>query len=64
MTTTPKLNAVSQELMTRYHRKGVWDAILQREPVTGLKEVEMQNVLQEYQDKLDGLKVVKPELNP
>lgn len=58
-----KLYAVSQELLDRYHRKGVWDALLQKEPVTGLREVQMQNILQEYEDRAQALRVAKPELN-
>jgi len=57
-----KLYAVSQELMARYQRKGVWDAILQREPVTGLKQVQIDNILQDYKDKIDALKLAEPEL--
>ena len=40
------------ELLELYRGKGAWTAILQREP-TGLKNVEIENVLQEYRLKLE-----------
>jgi len=57
-----KLYQLSSELMTRYQRKGVWASLLQQEPFTGIREVEVQTLLQEYQDKADALKIEKPEL--
>jgi len=57
-----KLYQLTGELMTRYQRKGVWDSLLQEEPFTGIKDVEIQGVLQEYRDKADGLKIEKPEV--
>ena len=39
----------------------MWAALLQQEPFTGLKDVEVQTLLQEYRDKADALKVEKPE---
>jgi len=53
----------SQELMTRYQQKGVWAALSQKEPLTGIKEVGIENVLQEYQQKLDSQKI-KPAKAP
>jgi chromosome segregation ATPase len=47
----------SKALMVRYQKKGVWDAITQKEPVTGIREVGVENVLQDYQDKLDAQRV-------
>lgn len=45
------------ELIERYRNKGVLDALLQREPVTQLKQVEMENVVQDYATKLDQERV-------
>jgi chromosome segregation ATPase len=47
----------SKALMVRYQKKGVWDAITQKEPVTGIRGVGVENVLQDYQDKLDAQRV-------
>lgn len=46
------------DLLDRYASKGVWDAMLQREPVTGLKRVEVENLIEEYRRRLDQMQVV------
>jgi hypothetical protein len=38
----------------RFERKGFWESLGQAEPLTGLKQVEIENILQEYADKLGG----------
>lgn len=52
-----KLYQAGIQLMDRYEDKGIVDALLQREPLTQIKDVEVQNVLEEYRNKLDDLKV-------
>ncbi len=52
-----KLYEYSQALLEQYRRKGVWAALAQKEPVTGIKEVRIENVVQEYQQKLDSQKL-------
>jgi len=47
-----KLYAYGTELMRLYRDKTAFDAIRQAEPLTGLKSVEIENVLEEYRDKL------------
>jgi chromosome segregation ATPase len=49
-----------REMLVRYQNKGPWEAMAQREPVTGLKQVEIENVLEEYRDKLDNEKIAAP----
>jgi chromosome segregation ATPase len=49
-----KLYQLNVELLERYRKKGVFDALLQHEPVTGLKDVDMQNVIQKYRDEIDA----------
>lgn len=46
------------DLLDRYQSKGVWDAMMQREPVTGLQRVEVENRIEEYRRKLDQMQVV------
>jgi len=58
-----QLYRYSQELMTRYEKKGVWAALEQKEPFSGVKEVRIENVLQEYQTKLEAEKI-KPAAQP
>jgi chromosome segregation ATPase len=52
-----QLYQYSEELLGRYQKKGVWAAMSQKEPVFGLKEVGIENVVQEYQEKLDQQKL-------
>jgi cell division septum initiation protein DivIVA len=52
-----KLYEYSQELVKRYERKGVWSSLAQKEPVFGFKQVGIENVIQEYQEKLDSQKI-------
>jgi len=48
-----KLYEANVELLELYRKKGPVTALFQREPVTGLKSVEIENVLQEYRIKLE-----------
>lgn len=48
------LYKINRQLLQKYASKGVWDALAQKEPFTGIEEVRIQNVLQEYRDKLDA----------
>jgi|GEM_PF-1295052 len=57
-----KLYRLNVELLDKYNKKGVWDAMLQQEPVTQLKDVRMQALVQEYRDKLEEFRVEKPDL--
>ena len=47
-----KLGALSKELLGRYADKGVMDAMMQREPLTQLKRVELENLVQQYDDRI------------
>jgi DNA repair exonuclease SbcCD ATPase subunit len=46
-----------QEVLDKYKNKGVWAAMAQREPVLRLKEVAIENTVQEYRLKMAGQKV-------
>ena len=54
-----KLLQVNHDLLGQYENKGFFDAMLQREPLTQLKRVEIENIAQEYQDRLDRLEFKK-----
>lgn len=45
------------DLLDRYESKGVWASLAQREPLTGLKRVEIENMIEEYRYRLDQLQV-------
>jgi chromosome segregation ATPase len=51
------LYGYAEAVLDQYKRKGVWDALEQKNPVLGLKDVEIQNVVQEYQLKIDSQKI-------
>jgi chromosome segregation ATPase len=59
-----KLYQYSDELVKRYEKKGVWAALTQKEPVLGIKEVGIENVVQEYQEKLADQKLALPVTPP
>jgi chromosome segregation ATPase len=52
-----KLFTYGQQVLERYRTKGVWTALSQKDPVLGLKEVDVENVVQEYQLKMAGAKL-------
>ena len=54
-----KLLQVNHDLLGQYENKGFFDAMLQREPLTQLKRVEIENIAQEYQDRIDRLEFKK-----
>lgn len=45
------------ELLGKYRDKGVGDALLEAEPFTGVKRVELDNLIEEYRDKLEAQKM-------
>jgi len=47
-------------LVEQYEHKGVWAALFQKEPVTGFKQVQIENAVQQYQIRLDELRAVAP----
>lgn len=55
-----KLYQLNAELLKKFDDKGVMDALLQHEPFTGIKEVQIENLRQDYGYKADKLKVQKP----
>lgn len=48
---------INGRLVDDYNKKGCWDSISQAEPFTGIKQVEVENILQEYRFKNEDLKV-------
>lgn len=62
-TTCKEMNAelykVGTEILDRYAGVGIGDALASREPFIGFKRVELQNLVQDYQDKLLDQKVTQ-----
>lgn len=46
---------ISKELLDAYQNKGVTDALKQDDPFFGLKQVEIENLVQEYQFRIEDL---------
>jgi chromosome segregation ATPase len=51
------LYGYARDVLKLYRNKGVWASLSQKDPVLGLKEVDVENVVQEYQLKLDAQKI-------
>lgn len=52
-----KLHAQGVELLDRYRQKGCFDTVLQSDPFTGLKQVEIENFVEDSREKLDEQKL-------
>jgi hypothetical protein len=56
-----KLYKLGQELLDLYDHKSVMDVVGSAEPVTKLKRVEYENIVQDYEDKLRDNRITHPE---
>lgn len=52
-----KLFEINIELLSAYEKKGVWDSVTQAEPFSGLTQVQIENLVDDYQYKLEDLRV-------
>ncbi|WP_237763311.1 hypothetical protein [Thiobacillus denitrificans] len=52
-----QLYAIGREMMQKYRDKSCQDALAQAEPFTGLKKVEVENLLETWRDRLDREKL-------
>lgn len=52
-----KLYRLNREILAKYRDKGLIETLSQAEPITGIKAVEIDNILEEYRDKLDAQRV-------
>ncbi|MFP4474810.1 MAG: hypothetical protein ACLFOY_04570 [Desulfatibacillaceae bacterium] len=48
-----KLVSISRDLLEHYQNKGLVDSIMQKEPFTQVKQVEVENLMREYSDRID-----------
>ena len=46
------LYKLANEILTRYERFGLGDALAAKEPFTGVSRVKLENLVQDYQDKI------------
>ncbi|OYZ55848.1 MAG: hypothetical protein B7X81_13155 [Hydrogenophilales bacterium 17-61-76] len=54
------LYGLGRSLMERFEHKTCGEILVQGEPFSGLNKVEVENLLEEYRDKLDDQKLIKP----
>lgn len=54
------LYALGRSLMDRFKHKTCGETLEEKEPFTGLKKVETENLMEQYRDKLDDQKYIKP----
>jgi hypothetical protein len=52
-----RLYAIGREMVVKYQDKSCQDALAQAEPFTGLKKVEVENLLEAWRDQLDREKI-------
>jgi len=50
---------VNSELVDRYQNKGFWQELAQSDPLTGLGDVKMEVIAEDYRYRLDDLQVAK-----
>lgn len=46
------LYELNEEMLTRFAQQGPWDGLLRKEPFSGLKRVEIENLVQDYEDEM------------
>jgi chromosome segregation ATPase len=59
-----QLYTVGREMMQKYRDKSCQDVLAQAEPFTGLKKVEVENMLETWRDRLDREKLSTAGVNP
>jgi chromosome segregation ATPase len=61
LTTCEEKNAalagVATELMDKYRDVGFWDALRRREPFTRVRRVEVENLLEDYRDRVEASRI-------
>lgn len=58
------LYVIGEELIRRYEGKGVMSTLLQKEPFTQIKKVELEQLVQDYRDRIDQQKVSQQKAQP
>lgn len=52
-----RLFEIGNELLDRFEKKGVWASLRESEPFTGLRRVELENIVQDYRFAIDDQRV-------
>lgn len=60
-----KMYEISQEVLAAYEKKGVWTSLMQKEPFTQLKRVEIENTIEKYKAEMNKAAVApQVSVNP
>ena len=54
-----KLCVIAEDLVKAYRNKGIGTALLEKEPLTQIKKVEMEQLTQKYREEIDQQKIKK-----
>lgn len=54
------LYEVGRSLMDRFEHKTCGEILVEKEPFSGIRKVETENLMEEYRDKLDDQKLIRP----
>jgi len=52
-----RLYTIASEVVKKYENKGVMSSLVEKEPFTQVKKVEMERLVQDYKDKIDQQKM-------
>jgi len=58
-TNNARLVVMAEDLLKKYKDKGIVKAIMEKEPLTQIKKVEMEQLAQEYKEEIEQLKIRK-----
>lgn len=47
-----ELYRINREVVAEFDKEGPWDGLLRKDPFTGLKRVEIENLVQEYENRM------------
>jgi chromosome segregation ATPase len=52
-----KLTEISQELMEVYRRKGVMSVLMEKEPLIGIRKIELQTLIDQYEERVEQQRI-------
>ena len=62
VTNNAELCIIADELLKKYQNKGIGAVILQKEPLTQIEKVELEKIVQQYQEEIGQRKIKKNEV--
>jgi chromosome segregation ATPase len=60
-TNNADLVIIAEELVTKYRNKGLGSILLEKEPITQVKKVELEQLTQQYREEIEQLKLRKKD---